>query len=215
MSRFKGRFKDFKLRFHDGFDHRDHDDYDDDHDDDHFKIRFNKKLDHGGFDRKGKGHDDVEDFCEQDVFKCLKFKFLKHKDDIVAGGPPVDPKDLIAGEELILDDPTFVGNGDDPINTGNDTAQTAPNLISVVGLDDGLVFSGVIPSENGLNPRLLEGPNVLIGENRDGRKIVIEFVGPAWVETLMNDYGFSIEKDFRSDPPLEARTAPLWQQLGY
>ena len=91
----------------------------------------------------------------------------------------------------------------------------AGNLISVVGLDDGLVFSGVIPSENGLNPRLLEGPNVLIGENDDGRKIVIEFVGPAWVETLMNDYGFSIEKDFRSDPPLEARTAPLWQQLGY
>ncbi len=91
----------------------------------------------------------------------------------------------------------------------------AGNLISVVGMDDGLVFTGVIPSENRLNPSLLEGPNVLIGENRDGRKIAIEFVGPPWVETLMNDYGFSIEKDFRSDPPLEARTAPLWQHLGY
>ena len=90
----------------------------------------------------------------------------------------------------------------------------AGDIIHVVGMDDGMNFRALVPSKNGFNPSLIEGSNVLIGEE-NGRKVVIEFVGPPWVETLMNDYGFSIEKDYRSDPPLEARTAPLWQQLGY
>ncbi len=82
----------------------------------------------------------------------------------------------------------------------------AGDIISVVA-EDGTVLEGLTPS-------FFKGSNVLIGE-RDGKKVVLDFAHPPWIETLLEDYGFSIDNDYRSDPPLEVRTAPLWQQLGY
>ena len=58
------------------------------------------------------------------------------------------------------------------------------------------------------------GDTVLIVDE-DGRTEVLEAAHPAWVGTLEQDYEFSIDNDARLDPPLQARTAPLWRQLGY
>ena len=58
------------------------------------------------------------------------------------------------------------------------------------------------------------GDSVLIVEE-GGKKEVLESAHPAWVGTLQEDYGFSKDNDYRSNPSLEARTAPLWRQLGY
>ncbi|MGK7895283.1 MAG: hypothetical protein AB4372_17085 [Xenococcus sp. (in: cyanobacteria)] len=51
--------------------------------------------------------------------------------------------------------------------------------------------------------------------NEDGETVVLEAAHPPWVGTLEEDYSYSRENDYRSNPPLEARTAPLWQALGY
>ncbi len=80
------------------------------------------------------------------------------------------------------------------------------SVISVIGEDGTLIHGGWEVGS--------VGDSVLIVE-KDGKQEVIESASPAWVGTMEQDYEFKKEKDHRSDPELEARTAPLWQQLGY
>ena len=79
------------------------------------------------------------------------------------------------------------------------------SVASIVADDGTLLHAGGVGSI---------GDTVLIGQE-DGKTVVLEAAHPAWVGTLQQDYGFSRENDRRSDPPLEARTAPLWRALGY
>ncbi|MGK7893066.1 MAG: hypothetical protein AB4372_05365 [Xenococcus sp. (in: cyanobacteria)] len=79
------------------------------------------------------------------------------------------------------------------------------SVASIVADDGTLLHAGGVGSI---------GDTVLIGQE-DGKTVVLQAAQPAWVGTLQQDYGFSRENDRRSDPPLEARTAPLWQALGY
>ena len=79
------------------------------------------------------------------------------------------------------------------------------SVASIIADDGTLLHAGGVGSI---------GDTVLIGQE-DGKTVVLQASEPAWVGTLQQDYEFSIEKDRRSDPPLEARTAPLWQALGY
>ena len=79
------------------------------------------------------------------------------------------------------------------------------SVISVVGDDGRLIHGGLVGEV---------GDTVLLVEE-NGKTVVLEAAHPAWVGKLQEDSGFSIENDQRSDPPLEARTAPLWQALGY
>ncbi len=48
----------------------------------------------------------------------------------------------------------------------------------------------------------------------EGENVVVDLAHPYWIGTLIEDYGFRIENDRRSDPTLQERTAPLWRQLG-
>lgn len=79
------------------------------------------------------------------------------------------------------------------------------SVASVVADDGTLLHAGVVGSV---------GDTVLIVEE-DGKPVVLEAAHPAWVGTLEEDYDFIKENDSRIDPPLEARTAPLWRALGY
>ena len=79
------------------------------------------------------------------------------------------------------------------------------SVASVLADDGTLLHAGVVGSV---------GDTVLIVEE-NGNKVVLESAYPAWVGTLEQDYNFSKENDFRSDPPLQERTAPLWKALGY
>ena len=88
------------------------------------------------------------------------------------------------------------------------------STLSVVTEDGTLIHHrNELPGEIGELAVGRVGESVLIVEE-DGKKVVLEEAHPAWVGTLQQDYGFSKENDYRSNPPLEARTAPLWQSLG-
>ena len=87
--------------------------------------------------------------------------------------------------------------------------------ISVITEDGTLIHQrNELPGEIGELAVGQVGETVLIVEE-DGKKVVLEEAHPAWVEILQQDYEFSIDNDARLDPPLQARTAPLWRQLGY
>ncbi len=80
-------------------------------------------------------------------------------------------------------------------------------------MEDGITFQQEAPLVYQGQRGAVAGEDVLI-VNKDGKNVVIDIAHPAWIQTLIEDYNFSIENDKKSDPPLEERTAPLWQQLG-
>ena len=87
--------------------------------------------------------------------------------------------------------------------------------ISVVGEDGTLIHHrNELPGRIGATLSGQVGDTVLIVEE-DGKKVVLQEAHPFWVETLQQDYEFSFDNDSRLDPPLQARTTPLWRQLGY
>ncbi|MDJ0577131.1 MAG: hypothetical protein QNJ65_18470 [Xenococcaceae cyanobacterium MO_234.B1] len=85
----------------------------------------------------------------------------------------------------------------------------AGDVLSVSLIDERTSFNGEAP----FNAVSSSSYNVLVVQEGE-KSIVLDFARPRWIGTLLKDYGFSIEKDRRSDPPLQVRTEPLWRQLG-
>ncbi len=61
---------------------------------------------------------------------------------------------------------------------------------------------------------VVSGSNILIVESEEGKPVIFSEGHPMWINDLVEDYGFSIAKDKRLEPPLLERTAPIWRSLG-
>ncbi len=61
---------------------------------------------------------------------------------------------------------------------------------------------------------VISGSNILIIRREGGEPVIFSEGHPMWVNELIEDYGFSIAKDKRLEPPLLERTAPIWRSLG-
>ncbi len=61
---------------------------------------------------------------------------------------------------------------------------------------------------------VVSGSNILIVRGEEGKPVIFSEGHPMWINALVEDYGFSIAKDKRLEPPLLERTAPIWRSLG-
>lgn len=136
---------------------------------------------------------------------AAKANTLENKEQQSASQSPIEQEQYLISQSLGHDE--YAGDPQlrwDDYQTG--TIVGLNGSVASVVADDGTLLHG-----SGVGS---VGDTVLIVEE-NGKKMVLEASHPAWVGTLEEDYSYNRANDYRSDPPLEARTAPLWRALGY